>query len=99
MCKTHMEKTSQLFRKTQPIRKLMGQLNNVELTKLIHDLIHCKAKSMLIKITQSIYFNFPSLSDDKISKSYLHIFGQLYCYEIYKHKFYLLKAYISGGFR
>ena len=40
---------------------------------------------------QSIYFNFPSLSDDKISKSYLHIFGQLYCYEIYKRKFYLLK--------
>ena len=40
---------------------------------------------------QSIYSNFPSLSDDKISKSYLHTFGQLYCYEIYKPKFYLLK--------
>ena len=50
MCKTHMEETSQLFRKTQPIRMLMGQLNNVELTKLIHHLIHCKAKSMLVKI-------------------------------------------------
>ena len=68
MCKTHMEETSQLFRKTQPIRMLMGQLNNVELTKLIHHLIHCNAKSMLVKILKVFILIFQVYQMTKLAK-------------------------------
>lgn len=71
MCKTRTEETIQLFRKTQPIRTLMGQLNNVELTilsKLIHDLIHCKAKSMLVKTLKVFILIFQVYQMKKLAK-------------------------------
>ena len=49
----------------------MGQLNNVELTilsKLIHDLIHCKAKSMLVKILKVFILIFQVYQMTKLAK-------------------------------
>lgn len=49
----------------------MGQLNNVELTilsKLIHDLIHCKAKSMLVKILKVFILIFQVYQMTKLTK-------------------------------